>query len=195
MTFTWTKSNRRLAAVLILCLVVFLLFLIVVKPILTLPFDRRAELNALGHEVARLREEVAQRPALEDRRLRAERWLGTEQVLWKGIGYVQIGSAIQDAIRGAALQSHGQVISTSPETKDTEDGEPRIVVRARIEGSIETLQHVLASLAEQRPRLYVDTLSVTSPQGGSTHERAQQLSFELVLSAFLDDRGNYESHK
>lgn len=143
---------------------------------------RQAEIGRLADLLADARVQVVQAASLRRDIQSASATLHGLGATWPEGDRVRTAAIIQDVLRAAAQSAGGHVVSSAAAADDAADTD--IVVRARIEGTLVTLRQVLDAVHVNRPRLFVDTLSVTTPGGPSTPTRPQMLSFEVALHGF-----------
>jgi hypothetical protein len=179
------KWGRQGGAILLLLLAFAAAWALVIHPIVAIPQFAASENRTLADEIETLRERFTRTPSLQRRRADATAGMTALQVLWRGNNGTQIGAAIQDVIRSATQQSGGQVVSISTDTSAPNVEAITLSVRARITGTLATLQHVLGNLELARPRIFVDSLEVTANQGASSAQYAQQLSFEISVFGYV----------
>ena len=184
MNVTISRPTRQILAVGLLVLVIVMVWSLLLQPILGLALGRQAEVSALSDRLAQLRAAEARVPLLGQRERIAAQQLKALDVLWSGPSRTAIAASMQDLVRAAAQQSGGVVSSTSMLPRKDTQGSDTLAVRARVEGTLDTLQHVLTIVDDTRPKLFVNDLTV-SAAAPSSRDRPQQLSFEFSVSGYL----------
>lgn len=187
------KLSRQATAIALLALLGLTAWVAVVQPIIALSSVRISEIADLNEQIASLRATAAHAPTLQEQRTGAIVAINARQAVWSGPDRSQIAVTMQDVLRAATQQGGGHVVSASMLGDDAGDIAGRLSVRARVDGTLGTLQHVLTTIDQNRPRLFVDSLVVTTTDAGDAREHAPTLSFELSVSGFLDDTLN--AHK
>lgn len=181
---TLSSRTRQAIAVGILLSVVFIGWQCAIWPVLEMPLSREAQIADLSREWQFLSSMESQEPLLRRREQQATNELTALRVSWSGRSEIEIAAAIQDVIGTAAQQSGATVTSASMLPHTAGSDAATLSTRARVEGSVNALQTVMAAIDRARPRLFVDNLTVTtiSPD---TPERPQQLSFEFTVTGYL----------
>jgi hypothetical protein len=139
----------------------------------------------LSKQLHHLQATYSQADALGKREREGLTALKTLNVFWSGASEASMEVSIQDLIRSAAQQSGGTVISSSAMTANATSTPNRLIVRARIDGSLATLIHLLAVVDAQHPKLFVSNLAVSSVRPG-TQDQPSQLSFELSVWGYVE---------
>jgi hypothetical protein len=178
--------TRQGLAIALLILVTLLVWFALVGPILNLALSRQADVTILSGEAQELQSLENRAPTIGARKEAARAALQSLGVLWSGPNKVAIAASMQDLVRTAAQQSGGVVSSSSALTENDSGDAHMVGIRARVDGSIGTLQQVLRALDVARPRLFVTNLSISSAAPG-TKDQPPQLSFEFSVAGYDSD--------
>ena len=182
---------RQGLAVGILLIAVMTLWNVVVWQVVSLPIAMQADVTALSTRLQDLRTVAHRAPTLTKREQAAVAGLQSLDVFWSGTSKSATLSAMHDLIRNAAQQSGGVVSSSSALATDEAAPHGMLGVRARVEGSLDTLQHVLTAIDAAHPKLFLGNLSVSVTVPG-TRDRPPQLSFEFSVSGYFS--GGQHAH-
>lgn len=174
---------RQGFAVAILAVLLLVVWYSVIWPTLDLAVTRRAEIRALAERLHDLQAVERRAPTLERRERAAVSRLQSLGVFWSGPSAAAISAAMQDLIRTAAQQGGGLVNSSSA-LPDTVESNAMMGVRARVDGTLDTLQHVLAAADSARPKLFLSNLAI-SMVAPATREHPTQISFEFSVSGYV----------
>ena len=183
MNATLSPRAKQGVALGILLLVILLVWNAIIWPSIDLAVARQSDVAALSIQVQQLREMERRAPSLGKREEAAVAGLQSLGVFWSGSSQASISAAMQDLIRSAAQQSGGVVSSSSALPPDSKVNAGMLGVRARVDGSLDTLQHVLAVIDGAGPKLFLSNLAV-SAAAPATKEQPAQLSFEFSVSGY-----------
>jgi hypothetical protein len=177
----WTRQGLAVGALatLLACLWGF-----VIWPVINLAVSRQADILALSSQLQELKAVATRRPIFVQREQHIAGQLQRLGLFWSGPNEGAIAASMQDLVRKSAQESGGIVTSTSTLPADATTAAGMLAIRARVEGSLATLQHVLGALEGATPRLFIDNLAI-STVSPSTHDHPQQLSFEFSAAGYL----------
>jgi len=177
----WTRQSLAVGALaaLLACLWGF-----VVWPVINLAVSRQADILALSRQLQEMKAVATRGPVFAQREQQITGQLQRLGLFWSGPNEGAIAASMQDLVRKSVQETGGIVTSTSTLPTDATKAAGMLAIRARVEGSLATLEHVLGALEGATPRLFIDNLAV-STVSPSTHDHPQQLSFEFSAAGYL----------
>ena len=181
----WNQSPflRQFTALSILLLLIGIAFSLGEKMVVEPLRSRGSDIETLSKQLAEIKADQKDDKSLAKRRMEAEQELRSLNIFWSGPNRPQIAASIQDVLRVAAQQSDGQLVSTSVLQEATKDN--MLAIRARIDGTLTTLQRALSAVEQSRPRLFVTSLVVTTASAANTTAKQQLLSFEISVAGYV----------
>jgi hypothetical protein len=171
-------------ALCMLALILGCLWSMVIGPLAGLVLSRQQSVDVLSERLDHLLAVDLQAPSLLGRQKSADAELHHLGIFWSGRDPSAIAAGMQEIIRSAARQSGGIVTSSSALANDISVQPGMLAVRARVEGPLDALKHVLEAVDEAKPRLFVDSLSV-AVAAPATRDHPEQLSFEFSAAGYF----------
>jgi hypothetical protein len=176
--------RRVLALAILLCLFLFAWGL-VVSPLIGLPRDRQAAIDALFEELDRLQSMTARKQGLEQRLTALQAQLAAEGGFWSGASAAAMAAGVQAQLRQVVTGSGGRVKSMSDAKESTGADFHQVTIRFSIEGTLDTVQRTLAAIDASKPALFVDGLTIAAPANVMPRDRPPSLNLDLDVTGYM----------
>ena len=190
MNLVLSPMVRRATALAILFSLLFVVWSVVVWPLVGLAQHRLAENVALSERIEQLQTVIARRPPLERRLERAKSELAVADGLWSNGSSAVAAAGMQDRLREAVSASGGRLNSVSEIRESAEGGFRKITLRFRIEGTLDAIVSTLATVDMARPALFADNVAITVAQNASDRKAPPMLDLDLEISSYLEVSGS-----
>ncbi len=179
---------RKVAAVLLLVLVLVALVQWLVRPVLGAFESRRTELATLTHQLHALRRIAASRPRAEERLAQLRQRREVEGLTFDAPNASRAAGLLQEHVSRRITGAGGRVSSIQVLPGDERGGIVRLTARVTTALSPETIGPVLYALESSVPYLVVRKFTLTSRGhnlGGRGPVRAPMLIVSLDVTGFL----------
>lgn len=164
--------------------VLILLFIVFVEPVLDLNREYNEQIVRDVDRLERYARLAAAAPVMEEelKRLRGGGFAG---LYYKDQTAALVGTELQKQLNALVEANRGQVISTQVLRPEKQDHFTRVAIKAQVMTNFQGMQALLKGVAEARPLVFVDGLTVRvrpnrpGPQGEVT-EPQLDVSFEVM---------------
>lgn len=182
--------THRLAAVLLLGVLLLGAYALLVRPYLGHYRSLQAELTALETELAELRLSASRRASVERQLAAADTYLNQDRHYLRAAVPALAAAELQHHVGRLIARHRGQVLSIQSLVPEEGDGSPpRVGLRVRFRGDVEAVQRALYDFYASSPVVSVERLEIRHLGPGysvrSTASAAAPLSVAVELSGFI----------
>ncbi len=177
--------SRCIIAAGLLLLVLVVIYIVAVEPVLDLNHEYNEQIAKDVDRLERYARLTAATPAMEEElgRLRNGGFAG---LYFKDQTAALVGTELQKQLNSLVEKNRGQVISTQVLRPEKQDHFTRVAIKAQVITNFVGMQALLKGVAEARPLVFVNGLTVRvrpargGPQGEQQSEPQLDVSFEVM---------------
>jgi len=189
MMLNMTPRFSRISAILLLLSLAGFVFLVAVKPVIAKYQANRQTIESLRDRLGHYERIADRRRPLEQEIQRLKSTQRTDQYFLKNRAEALAAAELQTRISKVVAAAGGTVLSTQPLSMITTELLPKVRLRVRMTGDINTIQKMLHQLESGTPVLRVDEISINSQTGfarrAAGKEIAPVLNVQFDLSGYI----------
>lgn len=182
-----TPKQSRVLAIALLVALLCLIVLAVAGPLLLLHRHYDQALENLSDRLTRYSRVVAMRPGIESQLKIAQAKLASRFYLKNSIPSLA-AAEIQDIAKIVIEQHGGKLTSMQVLPHKDENGFRQVTLNVQLSGNFQSLHEIIYDLENTQPYLFLDNVSIRSPQNYSSRNTADTelyAQFDLIGFAVL----------
>ncbi|MFW1677720.1 type II secretion system protein GspM [Pontibacter sp. JAM-7] len=181
-----TQNQRRIAALLLLALVVAVLYQLVLGPLLNRYLENSDQIDRLQHQLAVYQRVAGDLDSQQEKLRQLKASNPTVGMYLTETRPTLAAAELQQILNRLLTRGGGQLVSTQIITSPTTDALPAVAIKVRLRCEIDELVQLLYSLETHRPVMFVENLLLTSTaQNASQRARVTRRTARLSRSIEL----------